>query len=210
MTAMASEITGVSTACLAVSSGADKKHQSSASLASVRGSHKWPVNSPHKGPVTRKMFPFDDLIMILIVVWAWLCYGTRRWFRIERQVLSSGKNRIRTWNLRYHSPSDWTPAHKPTELSWTKLKTLSQQPVPMTGEHSAHLMPLPEWNHPSSGDIHICCLILNVLAAYGNYIQLVDHNKSRDCALLYFVVHWPMFPISFNWQWQQSNLAAQG
>ena len=30
----------------------------------VRGINRWPVNSPHKGPVTRKMFPFDDVIMI--------------------------------------------------------------------------------------------------------------------------------------------------
>ena len=29
----------------------------------VRGIHRWPVNSPHKGPVTRKMFSFDDLIL---------------------------------------------------------------------------------------------------------------------------------------------------
>ena len=35
----------------------------SASLAFVRGIHRWPVNSPHKGPVTRKMFPFNDVIM---------------------------------------------------------------------------------------------------------------------------------------------------
>ena len=40
-----------------------RKHQSSASLAFVRGIHRWPVNSPHKGPVTRKLFPFDDVIM---------------------------------------------------------------------------------------------------------------------------------------------------
>ena len=33
----------------------------------MRGFHRWPVNSPHKGPVTRKMFPFDDVIMIYIV-----------------------------------------------------------------------------------------------------------------------------------------------
>ena len=32
-----------------------KKHQSSASLAFVRGIHRWPVKSPHKGPVTRKI-----------------------------------------------------------------------------------------------------------------------------------------------------------
>ena len=47
-----------------VYSVADKKnHQSSASLAFVRGIHLWPVNSRHKGPVTRKMFPFHDVIM---------------------------------------------------------------------------------------------------------------------------------------------------
>ena len=41
-----------------------RKHESSASLAFVRGIHRGPVNSPHKGPVTRKMFPFDNVIMI--------------------------------------------------------------------------------------------------------------------------------------------------
>ena len=40
-----------------------KKYQSSASLAFVRGIHRWPVNSPHIWPVTRQMFPFDDVIM---------------------------------------------------------------------------------------------------------------------------------------------------
>ena len=40
-----------------------RKYQSSASLAFVRGIHRRPVNSPHKWPVTRKMFPFDDVIM---------------------------------------------------------------------------------------------------------------------------------------------------
>ena len=40
-----------------------RKHQSSASLAFVRGIHRSPADSHHKGPVTRKMFPFDDVIM---------------------------------------------------------------------------------------------------------------------------------------------------
>ena len=44
-----------------------EKHQSSASLAFVRGIRRWPVNSPHKGPVTRKMLPFDEVIMALFV-----------------------------------------------------------------------------------------------------------------------------------------------
>ena len=43
-----------------------RKHQSSASLAFVRGVHRWPVNSPHKESITRKMFPFDDVIMIWV------------------------------------------------------------------------------------------------------------------------------------------------
>ena len=29
----------------------------------MRGIHRGPVNSPHKRPVTRKMFPFDDVVM---------------------------------------------------------------------------------------------------------------------------------------------------
>ena len=41
-----------------------RKHQSSASPAFVRRIHREPVNSPHKWPVTRKMFPFDDVIMM--------------------------------------------------------------------------------------------------------------------------------------------------
>ena len=41
----------------------DAEHQSSASLSFVRGIHRVPVNSPHKWQVTRKMFPFDDVIM---------------------------------------------------------------------------------------------------------------------------------------------------
>ena len=46
-------------------SGADeRKHQSFATLAFVRGIHRWPGNSPHKRPVTRKTFPLDDVIMI--------------------------------------------------------------------------------------------------------------------------------------------------
>ena len=61
---MASQITSLTIVYSIVRSDADqRKHQSSASLACVRGIHRWPVNSPHKGPVTRKLFPFDDVIM---------------------------------------------------------------------------------------------------------------------------------------------------
>ena len=65
MSAMASQITSFTIVCSTVYSGADqRKHQSSASLAFSRGIHRWAVNSPHIWPVTRKMFPFDDVIML--------------------------------------------------------------------------------------------------------------------------------------------------
>ena len=93
MRAMVSQITGVSIVCWTVCSGADqRKHQSSASLAFVRGIHRWPVNSPHKGPVTRKMFPFDDVIMwqlrcaasISPPLMFWRCQtGIGRWTDIQ-------------------------------------------------------------------------------------------------------------------------------
>ena len=57
MSSVASQITSVSFVCSSACSGADqRKHQSSASLAFVRGIHRWPVNSPNKGPVTRTNF----------------------------------------------------------------------------------------------------------------------------------------------------------
>ena len=81
MDAIASQITSLTIVYSTVYSGADQsRHQSSASLAFVWGIHRGPVNSPHKWPVTRKMFPFDDVIMqrkgthefiyeFLIVIW---------------------------------------------------------------------------------------------------------------------------------------------
>ena len=70
MDTMASQITSLAIFCSTVCLGTgQRKHQSSASLAFVREIHRWPVNSPHKGPVTRKIFLFDDVI---------ICYYTRQ------------------------------------------------------------------------------------------------------------------------------------
>ena len=55
MGAMAFQITSLTIVYPIVYSGASR--------AFVRGIHRWSVNSPHKGSVTRKMFPFDDVIM---------------------------------------------------------------------------------------------------------------------------------------------------
>ena len=65
MGAIASQITSLTIVYSIVYSDADqRKHQSSASLAFVRGIHRGLVNSLHKWPATRKMFPFDDVIML--------------------------------------------------------------------------------------------------------------------------------------------------
>ena len=69
MDTIASQITSLTIVYSTVYSDADqRKYQSSASLAFVQGIHRRPVNSPHKWPVTRKMFPFDDVIMIFLVL----------------------------------------------------------------------------------------------------------------------------------------------
>ena len=61
---MVSQISSLMIVYSTVYSDADqRKHQSSTSLAFVRGIHQGPVNSPHKWPVARKMFPFHDVII---------------------------------------------------------------------------------------------------------------------------------------------------
>ena len=82
MGAIASLITSLTIVYSTVYSDEDqRKHQSSASLAFVWGIHRGAVNSPHKWPVTWKMFPFDDVIV---------CFSLRQlrksecWARIVR------------------------------------------------------------------------------------------------------------------------------
>ena len=59
MTTMVSQITSIMVVYSTVYSDADqRKHQSSG-----------PVNSPHKGPVARKMLSFDDVIMETCTPW---------------------------------------------------------------------------------------------------------------------------------------------
>ena len=99
MGVMASQIISVSIVCSNVCSRADlRNHQSSASLA-LRGIHRWPVNSPHIGPVTRKMFPFDE-VMLKFHEWSkvvyWGVHATvTQYFVIFYAILSSS-------NLKFH------------------------------------------------------------------------------------------------------------
>ena len=77
--------------------------------AFVRGIHRWPVNSPHKGPVTRKMLSFDGVIIkshSSISGW-WFLWGSiskqRLSFQVER-LLSKDKIIVRRSYL-YHRNS---------------------------------------------------------------------------------------------------------
>ena len=63
MSAMAYQITSLTIVFSVYSVADQRKHQSSAPQAFVWGIHRWPVTSPHKWLVRRKMFPFDDVIM---------------------------------------------------------------------------------------------------------------------------------------------------
>ena len=64
MFAMASQITSLTIDYSTVNSWRRSKKTSKLYVTGlVRGIHRRPVNSPNKGPVTWKMFSFDDVIM---------------------------------------------------------------------------------------------------------------------------------------------------
>ena len=116
------ESDGVST----IYSGADqRKLQSCASLAFVRGIHRWPMNSTHKGQVTRKMFSFDDVIIgdgILIV----------SYIDIVSTVFTKGtpsaKRVVPGWHVRLGKPhqreiTGQTRKTSPTSLVWPVISS---------------------------------------------------------------------------------------
>ena len=88
MSTMASQITSLTIVYPTIYSGVDQRqHQSYASLAFVRGIHQWPMNSQHKGPVTLKMFPFDDVSNSPMYRLQWLhrCFLSRLfWCRSKK------------------------------------------------------------------------------------------------------------------------------
>ena len=77
-------------------------------------------------------------LLLISMLWSWQTI-----FLIERRqvtFLCWMQNSYQDlWN---QISADWMTADKPTELSWVKLKTVTQQPVPMMSEHSAHSTPL--------------------------------------------------------------------
>ena len=108
MTMLASQITSLTVVYSIVHSGVNqRKHQSSASLAFVREIHRGPVNFPHKWPVTRKMFPFDDVIMCVLlsvkdIFWLPLCCPIY-WFNIFKVTSLNIKRNEYPTIMQFHS-----------------------------------------------------------------------------------------------------------
>ena len=79
MGTMASQITSLTIVYSTVYSGTDQRNRkSSASLAFVGEICRWPGNSLHKGPATRKCFHFNDVIMVICDI-IFLCVYALLW-----------------------------------------------------------------------------------------------------------------------------------
>ena len=129
MGAMASKITSITIVYSTASLGADqRKHQRSASLAFVRVIHRSPVNSPHKWPVTQKMFPCGDVILVMSLYWS----GPRN-AAIYREIslgTSVSEGMVLVWLAMTSSESLTKLAMKkaaPFNISWWRhqMKTFS-------------------------------------------------------------------------------------
>ena len=99
MGAISYQITSLTIVYSTVHPDADqRKHQSSVSLAFVRGIHRGPENSLHKGPVMWKMFSFDDIIIGMDVkqVWVTLDIHAGRSFKYTSSICRMGVNSVLT------------------------------------------------------------------------------------------------------------------
>ena len=136
MGAITSQITSLTIVYSTVYSDADqRKHQSSASMAFVRGIHRWPVNSPHKWPVMRKMFPFDDVILGQARVDQYSCWypTVLYWIDIAYSEFKRANTLVNP-NLRLISFC--MPMPYSAFLDWWYMAALFEQTLPacVTGE----------------------------------------------------------------------------
>ena len=125
MSTIASQITSLTIVYSTVYSSADQsKHQSSASLAFVWEIHRGPVNFPHKWPVTRKMFPFDDVIMKILGI-CFVATGTLR-----PKLWSAWKNvPFPCLNIRNTITS---PSWNCAKMNWAKSKSKFHIGIPQS------------------------------------------------------------------------------
>ena len=149
MGTMASQITSITIVYSTVYSGADqRKHQSSASLAFVRGIHRGPVNSPHKWPVTWKMFPFDDVMKIRRILF--------RFWHIKARLLGCSQ-RINKQMLKIKKKGSQHDADVRSSTWWFRITWPELSRHQAISNHHKDLTPTiaPGINHYGP---KICCI----------------------------------------------------
>ena len=162
MTTMASHVTSLTVVYSTVYPLADqRKHQSSASLAFVWGIRRGPVNSPHKWPVTRKMFPFDDVIM-------WPCaHWTRETVIMPTlsalTTTSYGDDKLGIMTTKAGLEIIMTPVA--TKLScWQLVHNQRCRGIPTSGEASDENFVIMTTFPFRSGDLLACALNVMLMA----------------------------------------------
>ena len=175
MGVMASQITSLTIVYSTVYSDAgQRKHQSSASLAFVWGIRRGPVNSPHKGPVTRKMFPFDDVIMFSVC--CCLLHAMSRHTRSCYHEISRALNRLTTLHI-----SPWLASNVASIVT-----TLISQ-IPQRFKIISHNAPF--CNRHVHRCAHFCCKLVHCgiwdwrIVGYGTG-ALWDCYKMVHCEIL--------------------------
>ena len=102
MSPMASQITGGSIICSIVCSGADKNVSKLLVAGLCGGIHRWPPL--HKGLVTRKRFPFDDVIVLSAILLNRRC-NSLQWCHNDHDGVSNHQPRGYLHN-RFYSCAD--------------------------------------------------------------------------------------------------------
>ena len=127
MIAVTSKITCLTIVYSTVYSGADQgKHQISASLAFVRGIHRWPMNSSHKGSITRKCFHLMTSSWFwwgcsICSFWIPVIYGSillrsPDWHWDNRNILQWRTSQWAPWGLRSPASRSFTQPFVPAPI----------------------------------------------------------------------------------------------
>ena len=144
MGTIVSQITSLTIVYSTVYLGADQsKHQSSASLAFVWGIHRGPVNSPHKWPVTRKMFPFDDVIMEQRGSHGMCVYPFFQWIAVKMGHQDNTINNV-SW---------WPPLYTPLHYSDVIMGAIASQITSLTIVYSIVYSDTDQRKHQSSAPL---------------------------------------------------------
>ena len=195
MSVMASQITSLMAVYSTVYSGTNqRKHQSSAWLAFVRGIHRWPVNSPHKGPVTRKISPFDGVIIpnclhrsksYHIGIWSMLIRASLNMIKLsETNVFKSAMDRLKFQTSGILNVSGCDKMYQNLPFFVLIEAWLSQKET----AHSAHLSQPYLW--PC-----IFQLWASTVTFEGLIVQaLVVHIYSISCVIKHLLLLWTNHP----------------